>query len=213
MTDPTGAQGGPDDASAQSGTSTDANAADQQDNDAGTGDATKDVQSDATVSQAEYNRLKARLQAADQNREKAQQELRQLKDKDLPELDKLKRELEEKTAAVEALTTKVREQAIDSAFFNANKHTWHDPRAARKLLDMSGVDVAEDGTVSGMEAAVAALAKANPWMLKTDTAGAGAGSASGAGAPPMNGRTGTTNNGENTKALEQRFPALRSRPK
>ena len=53
----------------------------------------------------------------------------------------------------------------------ATKANMHDPSDAGKHLDLEGLDVGEDGKVSGLDAALAALAKDKPYLFKTGKGG------------------------------------------
>lgn len=209
MTDPiTGAPSDADDPGTQSGTGGDTAG------DTATG-APSGAPEPATppadvVPRSVVDAMRLQLQAADRKRDAAEKQLKAILDKDLPEAERLKKEHADLTAENERLKADLQAQAIDTAFRDETKYAWHDPKAARLLLDLSGVTVSDDRSVSGMSAAVAALAKANPWMLKAaDTpADAVAATASG-GAPPMNGKPGTAQ--PDKTALARRFPALGSR--
>lgn len=160
----------------------------------------------------EYEALRARMQAADQNRAKFEQELRQLKDKDLPELEKLKRDHAEAVARAEAAEQKARDRAIHNSFLQDNTHEWHSPQRALQLLDMSKVDYDEEsGEVRGLKDAINALAKSDPWLLKPK-----ADENSGDSTPQLPGtnaaNNGGTGSGKPSKdKLQSRFTAMRGR--
>lgn len=167
----------------------------------------------ATVSAEEFTKLRARMQAADQRAGKAEQELKALRDKDLPEAEKLKREHGELAEKVSQLTDQLRQARIDNAFLKDNTHSWHDPGAALRMADLAGVQIDEEGGVSGLKEALAELAKKNPWMLKPKSEGDGdAGTNTGqaaVGTPPMNGKAGTQRSDRGAQA--RRFPMLNTR--
>lgn len=162
-----------------------------------------------TVSQAEYDALLARMKAADQNRARFEAELKQLKEKDMPALEKANRDLTEMTARTEKAEGDLSQARLENAFLKDNKYKWKDPDAALKLADLSKVEVLEDGTVNGLTAALEALAKSKPYLLDEDKN-------EGEGTPPK-GSTGAPagqrqpNQQSDAKRLASRFPALRSR--
>lgn len=161
----------------------------------------------ATVSQAEFDQIRAQLRAADQKRTEAETQLRQLLEKDLPEQEKLKKALDEAAAARDAATVELRRTRIENAFLTDNKFKWQNPKTALKLADLSKVEVNDDGTVLNLSAALEALAKSDPYLLAPETP---------AGDPPR-GSTGAPVGGrasdskEDLKGLASRIPALRSR--
>lgn len=164
----------------------------------------------AVVSQEEYDALKNRLQAADRNRQAAQNELAQIRDKDMPELARLQRDHAAITEQNQRLTSQLQEQAVELAFLRDNKVKWKDGAAALKLLDRSNIQVGEDGTVDGVKLASEKLAKQYPWMV--DDAKPEGGTPTpppAAGTPPMNG-PGSTNKPD-TAGMTRRLPALASR--
>lgn len=159
--------------------------------------------------EAEIAAMRARMQAADRRASEREAELKQLRDKDLPEAEKLKRDYEETLKALESARGQNRELAVGNTFLMENTYEWHDPKAALNMLDRSKVEVAEDGTVTGMKVALKALAEANPWMLKPKTAEGGTDGPTKVGVPPINGGAAPT--GKNSQDLKTRFPGLRAR--
>lgn len=138
--------------------------------------------SDGTQSGAEESKTttrEAELAAAlDQQREHKRQadaraakfeaELKQLRDKDLPEAEKQTRELQEAQEKVSALAETNKALALQVAFLKDNTFTWHNPERAMKLVDLSKVEVHDDGTVTGLKDALNALAKSDDYLVKTD---------------------------------------------
>lgn len=99
--------------------------------------------------------------------------------------------------------------ALQNAFLMADtKHEFVNTKAALKLLDVSDIDIDEDGTVDGMDEAIEALAKDHPYLLKKKAAPARR--------KTGDGPTSSTKNSEKSAAakkreLENRYPALRNR--
>lgn len=158
--------------------------------------------------QAQLTKQQERARAADQRAAAAETALAQLRDKDLPEHEKLKRDYTETLAALEAAREQNRTLAVGNAFSQDNTYDWHNPSAALGMIDRTKVEVAADGTVTGMKLAIKALAEANPWMLRPKSDGSPAAPA--VGVPPING-TGAGKTGTNTSEQAKRFPGLRTR--
>jgi hypothetical protein len=155
----------------------------------------------------------AQLAAADKKRAEAEAAHAQLRDKDMPQLQKLERDLAEATKVREELTNVNQALRVENAFLSANEHQWHDPGAALKLLDRSKITVDADGNVAGMKDALKALATANPWLVKPAPAeGQGQGTTPPPGTSPANGGIappqGTT---PDKAALAAKYPALRQK--
>lgn len=166
----------------------------------------------ATVSAEELERQRERTRAADQRASKLEAELKQIRDKDLPEAEKIKRDLEEANAERDKLREDLKQSRLEMAFLKDNKYKWKNPATALKLADLSSVEVEDDGKVVGLDAALAALAKSDPYLLDTETSGDGNGSG-GTGATGASGAGGRQSDSTKTdlKKAAIRIPALRSR--
>lgn len=199
----TGAQSGTEEVNGTgSGTATDGTGTAQSG-----GEGTNTQTTDDKVSRSELDQVLTKLRMADQRAGKAEQELRQIRDKDLPEADKLKRDYAESQATVEKLQAANNELALKVAFLSDNTYSWHNAERALRLVDMSQLEIQDDGSVRGLKDALKALATSDPYLIKqevkeTNTAPAGT-------APGNNGASG--NNKPTTKGLEARIPALRTR--
>jgi hypothetical protein len=148
-----------------------------------------------------------KMRAADQRAAKFETELKQLREKDLPEAEKQAKQLSEAQATVDKLTETNKSLALKVAFLSDNSVTWHNPERALKLVDLSNVTIDEDGTVTGLKDALTALSKSDAYLVKTDTSAEeikppGT-------APGNNGSNGT--GGTKRGALESRLPVLRTR--
>jgi hypothetical protein len=166
-----------------------------------------------TVSQAEYDRIRAQLQAADQNKQKALDELKQIRDKDLPAIEKLTRDVTEATQRAEKAEADLKQARLENAFFTDNTYKWKNPKTALKLADLSKVEIDEDGTVHNLKGALEALAKAEPYLIDS-----GDGSGEDDKGKESKGSTGALGTGgagntkpDAKKALASRIPALRTR--
>lgn len=218
MAQPDGAQSGADPNAQSGGTgpgdTTGATGASGTPEAGATGTPPVDAASGQTFTAAEYEALKARMIAADQRASAKEAELKQLVDKDLPELDKLRRDLQDAQKAAETSTAALSALRIENAFLTDNTHQWQNPATALKLLDRSKVTVDADGKVEGMKNALEALAKSDAYLLKPKTGEEGDGAAGGGnqqhlGTPPANG--GTQGTGGKPTDLTKRFPAMRGR--
>lgn len=165
--------------------------------------------STATVSAEELERQRERTRAADQRASKLEAELKQIRDKDLPEAEKIKRDLEEANTEREKLREDLKANRLETAFLKDNKYKWKNPSTALKLADLANVEVEDDGKVTGLTAALDALAKAEPYLLDTET-GDGNQRQGATGATGTGGRQ-TNQTGADLKKAAIRIPALRSR--
>lgn len=162
------------------------------------------------VSKAEYDKILERMRAADRRSAATEAELKKIRDKDLPEAEKLQREHQEAVQRAEKAESDLRQARISNAFLEDNTYKWKNPKTALKLVDLGQVEIAEDGSVTGLKEALKALAQSEPYLL--DTAGkedTGNGGGGGSGAPPMNGKGGGSK--PDSKKLQSRLPAMRTR--
>jgi hypothetical protein len=173
------------------------------------GGANQQTPNEADSLRAQLESQQQRTRAADQRAAKIEQELKQLRDKDLPEIEKLKRDFDETAKQSDQLMESNQRLALQVAFLSDNAVTWHDPKTALKLVDTSQVTIDDDGSVSGMKDALAALAKSHPYLVKTETPGAA--TPPPATSPSNNGGSGTGR--PKTGALAARLPVMRTRIK
>ncbi len=210
------AQGGGQDGGTGSSAENQGNDGTQTGQSAGTGtDGTQGQTVTATVSADEYERIKAQRTAADQRAGKAEAELKQLRDKDLPALEKAQRDLVEVTAERDQLKIDLKQARLDNAFMGDNTYKWQNPKNALKLADLSNVEIDDDGTVRNLKGALDALAKSDPYLLApTETGG---GDDNGKDKDKKGGSTGALGTGQqqppkpDAKGMAARLPALRSR--
>jgi hypothetical protein len=135
-------------------------------------------QANLSVSKAEYDQLLERMKAADRRaaaEQKAKEELAakiaEAEKATLTDIEKAKRDAEEALKAREETAIALRSERLRNAFLAAEGNIqWQDPSDAYAILlrdFMEGVEIAEDGKVTGMKEAVAALAKKKSYLVKT----------------------------------------------
>ena len=197
-----------DDDTGDSGTDDDDDDADKDDSGKDKSDSTDDNE------ESEVEKMRKRMKAADKARSKAEAELRALQDKDKPELDKVRSDLEEITAERDGLRSEVRELRLQNAFLTANDHEWHDPDVALSLADSKKYleDVVdEDGEVDkkALKKALDRLAKEHTYLVKSGKDDKPDDEPGGPSGEPAGGRS---DNGKDEKAkqaqLRRRFPSL-----
>jgi hypothetical protein len=163
----------------------------------------------AESAKREAESFRERMKAADQRAAKFEAELKQLRDKDLPDQEKLARDFQEVTQERDTLVETNKSLALQVAFLSDNSFTWHNPERALKLADLSNVEVGADGKVTGLKDALAALAKSDAYLLKQEKEPEEEEKKPPTTAPGTNGASGTTKPG--AKSLTTRFPALNTR--
>lgn len=173
--------------------------------DAGTSNDTSDDTSGDVVTRADLEKALDRMKAADKRASTLENELKEIKRKEQSELENAKTDLQEVTKQRDALAKKVDEMALENAFLTDNKHTWHDPTDALRLMDREGVEI-KDGSVNGLKQAIEKLAKAKPHLIK-QVDGDENGSSAASGSANNGNRKGS---GKTPKSdMSSRFPALR----
>lgn len=131
--------------------------------------------------EAARRRVKAREEK--ERADKLQAELDAVKQKDMSELQKAQSAALKAEKNSEQLQAKVESMQVELAFLKMprDKHDWHDPGAALTILMAEHKDsltLEDDGSVSGLEDAVKALAKKHKFLIKPP-AGNGNGSTGG----------------------------------
>lgn len=125
------------------------------------------------------------------------------------ELARLKRDAGNAGAAVAT----VRSLRLENEFLRLAGGSFHDADAAFRLADVSQVDLADDGTITGMDEAVEAVAEAHPYLVRDDLAEddedweppdlpSGR---------PTNGRRKSGDQATSDAVLRKRYPALQNR--
>lgn len=192
--------------------------------DGGTGDGAdgKDSGAAGTVSKEEFDKVMARMQAADRNAAAAAKALKDLQDKDLSEQEKVAKRVPELEQENTALKSENQKLTAKVAFLGLDGFSWHDPDVALGQVDLSEV-FAEDGSVNKKELkkVAEALSKDKPFLVKSaadsgdgkdgkgGTGAGGNGSGQGSsGAGVGSGGKGGSGNGVDEAALKQKYPAL-----
>lgn len=164
------------------------------------------------VSQADYDKLMQRMQAADRNQANLQAKLKEWEEKDLSEQEKaLKRvpELEQTLTQAQEENKKLQAKV---AFLGASEYTWHDPDVALSQVDLSQV-YKEDGTIDkkALKKAMEDLAKEKSFLVKStadtkdDKQGGGGNGPSGA---PVGSGKPNDKNKMDEASLRAKYPAL-----
>lgn len=161
------------------------------------------------VTRAELETVMARMRAADQRASKAEAAVTAAERAKLDENERTKAELADAQKALEEARAAARQQSLELAFLKDNTYKWRDPEAALKLADLSGVEYGDDGSVTGLGAALKKLADTKKYLIEEPEANND---------PPATRRTVIGNSGGNPNppdrnAMESKFPALRGRVK
>lgn len=156
----------------------------------------------------EYERLMQRMKAADRRASSAENKVKEFEKAGQTELEKAQSEAQENLARAETAEKALQDERIANAFLSSNDVTWHDPADALQMLRsryMDGVEIGEDGKVSGIKAAITKMAKEKKYLVNS-----GSGVSTSA-TDQMNGKR-KGDNGDKEKAkdadLAKRMPAL-----
>lgn len=120
-----------------------------------------------TYTAEEYAALQARMKAADQNASKAQEALKKIEDAKKDDLTKATEKAEALEKTVSEKDATIADLRFANAFLTDNSVIWHDPALAlSQARNRPEVTIEDDGTIKGLAAAVKALAKEKPFMVK-----------------------------------------------
>lgn len=114
----------------------------------------------------EKDRHVRRRQEAEKERDELRARLAEIEGKDKTELEKVSTRVTELESENETLRNDLHRARIENAFLTDNKYSWHNPRRALDLADLSEVEIDEDGKVLGLTKALDALAKSDAYLLK-----------------------------------------------
>lgn len=127
-----------------------------------------------TVSEAKYLQVKKHLSESDRKRQAAENELKQLRQKDLPEAEKLKADYEDAVKERDEYQGKFTTLARTNAFLMASqelKVNWVNAKTALKVGDFDDLEIAPDGSIPEMESAVKKLMKDHPYLVTAQDTG------------------------------------------
>lgn len=160
--------------------------------------------------QEELEKQRQRALAADKRAGDAESKYKQLTEKDLPELERLKNQTAELLSRAEKAEAQVRELRIGNAFLTDNTYTWHNPQRALELADKAGISIEEDGSVTGLKDSLKKLAASDPYLIKTEN-NAGDGGKTGPPSTVPGNNGGSGGGAPNKSQMAIRFPAMRTR--
>lgn len=127
-----------------------------------------DEQLAAAFNHPRFKSLNERAKKADEL-ERQQQEAQEKAAKEQGKFEELYKSANERAEKAEAAAKQVRiENAVT---VEAAKLGVIDPAAAIKLMDQSGIQVSDDGAISGVAEAVKALQQSSPYLFKTPAQG------------------------------------------
>ncbi len=121
------------------------------------------------VSRADYDALMKRMQAADRRAQTEENARKALEDKDKSEAELAKQRAAEAEAKVVAMAQDRKNDKLLNAFLSDTTTSWHDSTDAFNLLRssfMDGVEVDDDGNVTGLGPAIKKLAKDKAYLVK-----------------------------------------------
>lgn len=179
----------------------------QTDDDADTDDTGDDDKGTETVAKSELDKVTERMKAADRRASAAEAKVKEFEKAGQTEAEKLQSERDEAKASADSAAEALKTVRIENAILSLkNAPTWHDPEEAVAILRrsyMDGVEIGDDGKVTGVEAAVKKLAKDKPYLVNNQTGTSST-------ADQMNGKR-KGDKGDvtaKTAELKSRFPSL-----
>jgi hypothetical protein len=140
---------------------------DDPDDKGGDGSDKGDPDAKIAALESEKDRHVRRRREAEARAEEAERRLQELEGKDKSEEEKATARVTELESEVETLTSALKESRLENAFLSDNTYSWHNPRRALALADLSEVEIDSDGTVHGLKDALSKLAKSDAYLLKT----------------------------------------------
>lgn len=117
----------------------------------------------------EKDRHVRRRQEEKARADKAELKLQEILDKDKDENQVIREKLATADEQVSKLSSDNNTLRLENAFLTDNNYTWQNPKKALKLVDMSSVEIDDDGQVSGLKDALKALATSDPYLLTTSS--------------------------------------------
>lgn len=176
------------------------------------GESEKDTEEETrTYSAKDYETLVARMKAADRRASAAENRVKEFEKAGQTELERVTSEAKEAAERAERAEQALNAERVANAFLASNDVTWHNAGDALAMLRssyMDGVEIGEDGRVTGMKEAIKRLAKEKAYLVRSDSPVAST-------SDGMNGRR-KGDTGEKQKArdeeLMKRMPVLGRRP-
>lgn len=144
----------------------------EEDPDGGAGGSEKDKrdpQKKITAQQEEINRHFQARKAAEEERDQLKAWKEEQERKGKTELENIQADLEKATKRNQELESTVQKLVLKNAFLSSKDYEWHNPERALALVDLSAVQINEDGSVKNpdvLAAAIKKLADEEPYMLK-----------------------------------------------
>lgn len=135
--------------------------------------------------------------------------LKEFEDANKSEIQKAQDDLAAEQKVNQELSDRLQQSRIENAFLADNTFDWHESRVALRLLDLSDVDIKDNGEVVGLAEAIKDLAESHPYLLKAKNKDdADKGKKNG----PSGGSTNNSGGGGKEPTREQmaaKYPALR----
>jgi hypothetical protein len=185
-----------------------------------------DDEDDPRVARASRQAAKYRtkLREAEAKNAEMEKRLRAIEDKDKKPDEIASRDLVEARERTERLSGENHEMKLQIAFLTSNVVDWVDPEDALRLVDLSDVDVADDGTVDrkALRVALKDLAKRKPHLVKKPAKASGKADdddeddeeqdqrSPRRSAATMNGKRKGNQGNTDRAALEKKFPVLKT---
>lgn len=98
--------------------------------------------------------------------DKLQKDLKKFTDKDKSEVEKATGRVTELETEHEELKEKYSMLRLKNAFLSQSKYQFKNPALALKVVDLSEVEIDDDGEVAGLEKALDELKKSDPYLFK-----------------------------------------------
>lgn len=128
-----------------------------------------DPQKKITALEDEKNRHFEARRKAEEELAKLQKFKDEVDKKGRTEIENLQHDLEVREARIAELEKGISNLVVKTAFLENKDYEWHNPERALALVDLSEVEVGEDGSVKNpdvLKAAIKKLADEEPYMLK-----------------------------------------------
>jgi hypothetical protein len=168
-----------------------------------------DDKKSSTRPERQAAKYRTELRAAQKELEDLRKAKRDREDSEKTDLQRAQDRVKELEKDVSTKDAELKDHRIQLAFFGVNEVDWVDSSDALAALDLSDVEIDEDGKINKkqLRKAIKALAADKPHWVKSEND-----SSSGASGSKMNGRRkGDQENKPDRAALEKDFPALKNR--